>query len=128
MALNFRAIRLVIWPLQMWKWSFPPLWNRLPGVSDRPSYEGQILCATYPLIGNYGVPEAIKVGGVQQHFESDRIHVRGLIISDYSLKYSHWSAIKSLDQWLRENRIPAIYGVDTRELTKVIRDNGSSEE
>ncbi len=90
-----------------------------------PSYEGQILCATYPLIGNYGVPEAITAGGVQQHFESDRIHVRGLIISDYSLKYSHWSAIKSLDQWLRENRIPAIYGVDTRELTKVIRDDGS---
>ena len=56
-----------------------------------PSYEGQILCSTYPLIGNYGVPKAITVGGVQQYFESERIHVRGLIISDYSLKYSHWS-------------------------------------
>lgn len=96
-----------------------------PEALTDPSYEGQILCATYPLIGNYGVPEAITIGGIQQHFESERIHVRGLIISDYSLKYSHWSAVKSLDQWLRENRIPAIYGVDTRELTKVIRDNGS---
>ena len=63
--------------------------------------------------------------GISVNFESDRIHVRGLIISDYSFKYSHWSAVKSLDEWLKEYRIPGIFGVDTREITKILREQGS---
>lgn len=90
-----------------------------------PSYSGQILCVTYPLIGNYGVPEDIIENGISKYFESEKIHVRGLIISDYSFNYSHWNAVKSLDQWLKEQKIPGIYGIDTRELTKVLRENGS---
>ncbi|MDD2595268.1 MAG: glutamine-hydrolyzing carbamoyl-phosphate synthase small subunit [Bacteroidales bacterium] len=90
-----------------------------------PSYSGQILCVTYPLIGNYGVPENKTINGISENFESENIYVRGLIISDYSFEYSHWSAVKSLDQWLKENKIPGIYGIDTRELTKVLREGGS---
>lgn len=91
-----------------------------------PSYSGQILCVTYPLIGNYGVPrEELSEDGISRFFESERIWVRGLIISDYSFEYSHWNAVKSLDQWLKEQKIPGIFGIDTRELTKILRDNGS---
>ncbi len=64
-----------------------------------PSYSGQILCVTYPLIGNYGVPlEGPDEMGISRNFESENIWVRGLIISDYSFRYSHWDAVKSLDQ------------------------------
>lgn len=90
-----------------------------------PSYSGQILCVTYPLVGNYGVPEDTIVDNLSTLFESERIHVRGLIISDYSFNFSHWNAAKSLDRWLREHNIPGIYGVDTRELTKILREEGS---
>jgi len=89
-----------------------------------PSYSGQLLCVTYPLIGNYGVPDGKIIKGISESYESERIHVRGLIVSDYSFNYSHWSAVKSLDQWLKENKIPGIYGIDTREVTKVLRDTG----
>ena len=91
-----------------------------------PSYSGQILCVTYPLIGNYGVPdEGPDEYGISRNFESERIWVRGLVISDYSFHYSHWEAVKSLDQWLREQHIPAIWGIDTREVTKILREQGS---
>ena len=91
-----------------------------------PSYSGQILCVTYPLIGNYGVPdEGLDAFGISKNFESEKIWVKALVISDYSFKYSHWNAVKSLDEWLKEHKIPGIYGVDTRELTKVLRDSGS---
>ncbi len=91
-----------------------------------PSYEGQILCVSYPLIGNYGIPsEKYDENGLCTAFESGRIHVRGLIISDYSEKYSHWDAVKSLDEWLREQKVPGIFGIDTRELTKMIREQGA---
>ena len=91
-----------------------------------PSYSGQILCVSYPLIGNYGVPdEGPDEMGISRHFESERIWVRGLVISEYSFEYSHWNAVKSLDQWLREQRIPGIYGVDTRALTQLLREQGS---
>lgn len=90
-----------------------------------PSYSGQILCVTYPLIGNYGVPENKKENGISTNYESEKIHVRGVIISDYSFKYSHWSAVMSLDEWLKENKIPGIFGIDTRALTMVLRDKGS---
>lgn len=91
-----------------------------------PSYSGQILCVTYPLIGNYGVPEeSLDKWGISKNFESEKIWIRGLIISDYSFKYSHWDAVKSLGDWLKEHHIPGIYGVDTRELTKRLREKGS---
>lgn len=90
-----------------------------------PSYSGQILCVTYPLIGNYGVPEDKVEGNISLNFESERIHVRGLIISDYSFNYSHWSAVKSLDAWLKEQKVPGIFGVDTRYVTQLLRDKGS---
>ena len=91
-----------------------------------PSYSGQILCITYPIVGNYGVPEeGTDESGISINMESDDIYVRGLVVSDYSADYSHWKAVKSLGQWLDEHKIPGIYGIDTRELTKVIRDNGA---
>jgi carbamoyl-phosphate synthase small subunit len=89
-----------------------------------PSYSGQILVITYPLVGNYGVPRAEAEGGVPLFFESDRIHVKALIVSDYSFEYSHWNAAQSLDSWLKEHGVPGVYGVDTREVTKVIRERG----
>ncbi|MFA7115985.1 MAG: glutamine-hydrolyzing carbamoyl-phosphate synthase small subunit [Bacteroidales bacterium] len=90
-----------------------------------PSYSGQILCITYPLIGNYGVPENIIENGISKNLESEKIHVKGVIISDYSKNYSHWAAVKSLDEWLKENKIPGIWGIDTREITKTLRTEGS---
>ena len=66
-----------------------------------PSYSGQILCVTYPIIGNYGVPSDELVNGISKYFESDKIQVKALVISDYSFNYSHWNAAKSLDQWLK---------------------------
>ena len=89
-----------------------------------PSYSGQILVVTFPLVGNYGVPGFDIEYGLLKFFESDRIHVKGVVISDYSFKYSHWNAVKSLDEWLRENHVPGLYGVDTREITKIIRERG----
>ena len=89
-----------------------------------PSYCGQILVATYPLIGNYGVPPMTMEGGLPRFFESDKIHIKALAISDYSFEYSHWNAVKSLDEWLREYNVPAIYGIDTRQITKIIRERG----
>ena len=90
-----------------------------------PSYRGQILVLTYPLIGNYGVPSDEEENGISKFFESDRIHVSGLIISDYSFKYSHWNAGGSLANWLKSYEIPGIFGVDTRALTKLLREKGS---
>ncbi len=90
-----------------------------------PSYRGQILVLTYPLIGNYGVPGDEKDEfGLLRNFESEKIQVSGLVISDYSEKYSHWNAKKSLSEWLKEHKVPAISGVDTRMLTKKLREKG----
>jgi len=90
-----------------------------------PSYKGQILVLTYPLIGNYGVPESLSEHNLMKHFESDRLHIKGLIISDYSFEYSHWNAFMSLGDWLKSHDIPAVYGIDTRHLTKTLRDKGT---
>lgn len=90
-----------------------------------PSYAGQILVTTYPLIGNYGVPDNAIEMGISKFFESEKIQVRALIVSDYSNDYSHWNASKSLGDWLKENMVPALYGIDTRELTKRIREKGA---
>lgn len=98
--------------------------NGYPESLTDPSYRGQILVATYPLIGNYGVPEGSKDGELLRFWESEYIHVSGLIVTEYSESYSHWNASKSLSQWLVENKIPAISGLDTRALTKKIRERG----
>lgn len=90
-----------------------------------PSYNSQILVLTYPLIGNYGVPSNKLENNLEANFESDKIHVSGLIVSDYSHQYSHWKAEKSLSEWLNENKVPALYGIDTRDLTKRLREHGT---
>lgn len=91
-----------------------------------PSYKGQILVSTFPLIGNYGVPVNEKdANDIPLFYESDKIHISGLVISDYSFEYSHWNAQKSLGEWLKENKVPGIFDVDTRALTKVLREKGA---
>ena len=90
-----------------------------------PSYAGQILVTTYPLIGNYGVPDTGMAGnGLPRFMESGRIHVKALVVADYSQEYSHWNAKESLASWLKREKIPAITGIDTRRLTKVLREHG----
>jgi carbamoyl-phosphate synthase/aspartate carbamoyltransferase len=97
-----------------------------------PSYEGQILVLTYPLVGSYGVPkrdpQGFKSATLPAFFESSRIHISGLVVGSYSgagQDYSHFLANSELGQWLQEEGIPAIYGVDTRAITKMIREKGS---
>lgn len=90
-----------------------------------PSYAGQILTLTFPLIGNYGVPSTEhKTWGISDNFESEKIHVKGLVVSDYAFDPSHWNSESTLGQWLEREGVPAIFGVDTRELTKIIRERG----
>ncbi|KAI4165542.1 MAG: hypothetical protein LQ342_000955 [Letrouitia transgressa] len=95
-----------------------------------PSYQGQILVVTFPLIGNYGVPSRQTkddvISELPAHFEASRIHIAGLIVASYAGEdYSHHLASSSLGTWLKEQGVPAMYGVDTRALTKRIRKNGS---
>ncbi|MBO4944743.1 MAG: carbamoyl-phosphate synthase (glutamine-hydrolyzing) small subunit, partial [Muribaculaceae bacterium] len=90
-----------------------------------PSYEGQILITTYPILGSYGVPPEGKKDSVSRYYESDRIHCRAIVAQDYSWDPSHWQADRSLAQWLRDEKIPGIFGIDTRALTKHLRDKGS---
>jgi len=90
-----------------------------------PSYRGQILCLTYPLVGNYGAPGQEQEDDLYLFHESSSIHISGLIVSDYSFEYSHWNATESLHQWLETNGIPGIFGIDTRALTKRLREKGS---
>jgi carbamoyl-phosphate synthase small subunit len=90
-----------------------------------PSYKGQILCLTYPLVGNYGAPGKNEENDLYRFYESSSIHISGLIVSDYSFEYSHWNASESLDEWLSRNKIPGIFGIDTRALTKRIREKGT---
>ena len=90
-----------------------------------PSYAGQILVTTFPLIGNYGVPDTgLGKDSLPLFMESDRIHPKGLIVADYSKQYSHWNAKESLCDWLKREGIPAITGIDTRRLTKKLRESG----
>ena len=90
-----------------------------------PSYTGQILVPTFPMIGNYGVPEPQDAGGLHPFFESDRIQASGLVVADYAGLYSHWNAGRSLAEWLEASRVPGITGIDTRALTKILRTKGS---
>ena len=97
-----------------------------PEAMTDPSYKKQILVLTYPCIGNYGIPPYTRdKNNILNHFESDKIQISGLIISDYSKNYSHWNSCKSLSEWMKESNIPGLYGIDTRELTKIIREKGT---
>jgi len=89
------------------------------------SYRGQILVLTYPLIGNYGVPGDERDGNLPRYFESDRIHVQGLIVGNYSEAYSHWNARRSLSEWMEEQGVAGICSADTRGLTKRLREKGT---
>ena len=89
-----------------------------------PSYKGQILVSTYPLIGNYGVPGDEQENDLSLNFESRKLHLSGFVVSDYSDDYSHWNASRSLSDWMQENNVPGISGIDTRALTKLIREKG----
>ena len=90
-----------------------------------PSYNGQILVYTYPLIGNYGVPSERKLDNINEFYESNRIHVNALIISDYSHNPYHWNMTYNLSYWLKKNNIPGIYGIDTRRFTQKLREEGT---
>jgi len=96
-----------------------------PDTLTDPSYLGQILTLTYPLIGNYGVPSNRKSGNLNLHFESNRIQIQALIVADYSQAFSHWNAAKSLAKWLEDEGIPALSGIDTRALTQKLREKGT---
>lgn len=91
-----------------------------------PSYSGQLLTLTYPLVGNYGVPPLdFLPNGISSHMESEKIHIQALIVSDYSHECSHWDAKESLGDWLKSGKVPGIYDIDTRALTKLLRQKGS---
>ena len=90
-----------------------------------PSYAGQILVTTYPLIGNYGVPDTgLGENDLPLFMESEKIHAKALVVADYSETYSHWNAKESLASWLKREQVPGITGIDTRRLTKVLREHG----
>uniref|UniRef100_A0A672I717 Carbamoyl-phosphate synthetase 2, aspartate transcarbamylase, and dihydroorotase n=1 Tax=Salarias fasciatus TaxID=181472 RepID=A0A672I717_SALFA len=97
-----------------------------PEALSDPSYRRQLLTLTYPLVGNYGVPgDEEGPFGLSRWFESSRIHAAALIVGELTERPSHWSAAKSLDQWLQEHGVPGLQGVDTRRLTKKIREKGT---
>ena len=90
-----------------------------------PSYAGQLMVLTYPLVGNYGVPPfTFEANGLPTFMESDKIYASAIIVADYSEKYCHWNAKESLAEWLKREQVPGITGIDTRELTKVLREHG----
>lgn len=96
-----------------------------PETLTDPSYRGQILVMTYPLVGNYGIPELKLNDDIPANFESNRVQIQGLVVSEHSDSFSHWNAVQSLSEWLKKYQIPGIYGVDTRRLTKILREHGT---
>ena len=90
-----------------------------------PSYAGQLMTLTYPLVGNYGVPPfTFGANGIPDYMEGDHIHAEAIIVSDYSENHSHWNAVESLADWLKREHVPGITGIDTRALTKALREHG----
>lgn len=98
--------------------------NGYPESLTDPSYSGQVLIITHPLVGNYGVPKKKAIGRILSNFESERIHVEGLIVSELTSS-DKWSSEMDLDEWMRTYEVPGISGIDTRMLTKRVRDNGA---
>ena len=99
-----------------------------PESMTDPSYRGQILVFTQPLIGNYGVPsgEARDAFNLLKYFESPHIQCKGIVVSNYAMEYSHWTAVESLGSWCQREGVAAITDVDTRELVQFLRERGSS--
>lgn len=97
-----------------------------PETLTDPSYKGQILVTTFPLQGNYGIPDwnTVCEYGIRKHFESDAVHVQGLIVSEQQTHPSHYQSTQTLSEFLIEHKIPAVCGIDTRALTKKIREQG----
>lgn len=91
-----------------------------------PSYKNQILVFTNPLIGNYGVPPRTLENNLLKYFESDKIHVSGIVVGNYSTKYSHHNAVESLDSFCKSNDVPLLSNIDTRMLTTYLRDHGTT--
>lgn len=90
-----------------------------------PSYAGQLMTLTFPLVGNYGVPPfTFEENGLPTFMESEKIHVRAIIVSDYSREFSHWNGVETMADWLKREQVPGITGIDTRQLTKVLREHG----
>lgn len=90
-----------------------------------PSYAGQLMTLTYPLVGNYGVPPfSFEKNGLPSFMESNRIYPSAIIVADYSEQYSHWNANESLADWLKREQVPGVTGIDTRQLTKLLREHG----
>ncbi len=96
-----------------------------PETITDPSHHGQLLAFTFPMIGNYGVPHRRADSQLGLPFESSRIQIAGLLVSDYSEEHSHWDAEKSLGDWLAGEGVPALTGIDTRALTKHLREAGT---
>ena len=99
-----------------------------PESMTDPSYRGQILCFTQPLIGNYGVPSSTAKDqfNLLKYMESPKVQCVGIVVADAALEYSHWTAVESLQQWCKRSGVAAITGVDTRQLVSYLRDKGSS--
>ncbi|AHC51834.1 carbamoyl phosphate synthase small subunit [Sulfolobus acidocaldarius SUSAZ] len=97
--------------------------NGYPESLTDPSYKGQILVITHPLIGNYGVPEKNYVNGILTNFESERIQAEGLVISELTEPFK-WNSKQTLHEWLLSEGIPGVYGIDTRAVVKRVRSRG----
>ncbi|KAL0264682.1 Multifunctional pyrimidine synthesis protein CAD [Diplodia seriata] len=98
-----------------------------PESMSDPSYRGQILVFTQPLIGNYGVPSSVRDEfGLLRYFESPNIQAAGIIVADVAEQHSHWTAVESLAEWCQREGVPAISGVDTRAIVTYLREQGSS--
>lgn len=96
-----------------------------PEALTDPSYAGQMMVLTYPLVGNYGVPPfTFEKNGLPTFMESGRIYATALLVADYSEQYCHWNAHESLADWLKREKVPGVTGIDTRALTKVLRERG----
>jgi carbamoyl-phosphate synthase small subunit len=98
--------------------------NGYPESLTDPSYEGQILIITHPLVGNYGVPRKEVKDGILSNFESEKIHTEGLLISELT-RSDKWNSERNLNEWLEDDGIPGVSGIDTRSLTKKVRDKGA---
>lgn len=96
-----------------------------PETLTDPSYAGQILVLTYPLVGNYGVPTGADEAFEHGRLQSDRIQVAGLIVQQLSGHMSHFAAHEPLDAWCRRHDVPILHGVDTRALTQRLREQGT---
>uniref|UniRef100_A0A673I567 Carbamoyl-phosphate synthase 1, mitochondrial n=1 Tax=Sinocyclocheilus rhinocerous TaxID=307959 RepID=A0A673I567_9TELE len=120
LALHFEVIILAFSILELVFSKSLCIISSYPEALTDPSYRGQILTLTYPIVGNYGVPNTQELDelGLKKNVESDRIQVSGLLVQDYSSEYTHWNAVKSLE-------VPALFGIDTRMLKKIIRDQGT---